>query len=340
MPILFLLSSLGAVNGVLIGLYLLLKNNNKAANLYLGGLLLALSLRIAKTVYYSFSEQVDFLILQLGLSACAFIGPFYFLYTKSIWRKASKVNTPDLILLGSIALLVIIIGVIFPYRSRPEIWNEYIVYGIYTIWSGFCLFGLLNVYSILKSTKFRPTNWSKGQQHLVFITLAILIINITYQLALFGWYTYLWGAIVFSLGIYYLIGNFLVMTKIPSQQTTNLTVPDAAEKLMELNRFMIQEKPFLNQKLKMENLAELSGMNKHTLSKLLNQEYKHGFAHYVKTYRIEEAKQLIQNRPELSLEGIGFEAGFSSKSSFFEAFKTLTGSTPSEYRKTLDPIAQ
>lgn len=340
MPILFLLSSLGAINGVLIGLYLLLKNNNKPGNIYLGGLLLALSLRIGKTVYYAFNQEIDLLILQLGLSACAFIGPFFFLYTKSIKRKASKIAVLDTAVLITMALLVIVFGLIYPYRTRPDVWNKYMVYGIYTIWSGFSLLGLTNVYRILQPTQFKPANWSKPQQHLVIITIGLLSINITYQLALFGWYTYLWGALVFSFGIYYLLGNLLVKAKFTTQQASNQTLPNASKMLLKLNQFMVQDKPYLNQKLKMESLAELAGMNKHTLSKLLNQEYKLGFAHYIKAYRIEEAKQLIQNRPELSLEGIGFEAGFSSKSSFFEAFKTLTGVTPSEFRKSLELVVQ
>ena len=97
---------------------------------------------------------------------------------------------------------------------------------------------------------------------------------------------------------------------------------------------MEEQKPFTNQKLKLDDLAVQAGLSKHILSKLLNEEYQYGFAHYVKEFRVMEAKQLISIRDELSLEGIGFEAGFSSKSSFFETFKKITNVTPSEYRKT------
>ena len=48
-----------------------------------------------------------------------------------------------------------------------------------------------------------------------------------------------------------------------------------------------------------------------------------------------EAKDLIKSRDELSLEGIGYEAGFNSKSAFFEAFKKVTGQTPAAFKKAL-----
>ncbi|MEO1257041.1 MAG: helix-turn-helix domain-containing protein, partial [Bacteroidota bacterium] len=70
------------------------------------------------------------------------------------------------------------------------------------------------------------------------------------------------------------------------------------------------------------------------LSQTLNEAYS-GYTQYIKTFRIEEAKSLIKNRPDLSLEGIGYEAGFKSKSVFFESFKKQVGVTPSTFKKQL-----
>ena len=38
----------------------------------------------------------------------------------------------------------------------------------------------------------------------------------------------------------------------------------------------------------------------------------------------------------LSMDGIGKKAGFSTRSNFYNAFKTETGMTPSEYLETLN----
>ena len=49
--------------------------------------------------------------------------------------------------------------------------------------------------------------------------------------------------------------------------------------------------------------------------------------------RIQYASKLLDagQADELSMDGIGKKAGFSTRSNFYNAFKTETGMTPSEY---------
>ncbi|MEM9895037.1 MAG: helix-turn-helix domain-containing protein [Bacteroidota bacterium] len=73
-------------------------------------------------------------------------------------------------------------------------------------------------------------------------------------------------------------------------------------------------------------------ISRHALSQAMNETYSFGYNHYIKKYRIAEAKRLIVTRPDLSLEGIGYEAGFRSKSVFFESFKRHVGCTPASFK--------
>ncbi|MEM9858038.1 MAG: AraC family transcriptional regulator, partial [Bacteroidota bacterium] len=74
--LLFFFSALGAFNGLVIGLYFLLVAKPRAAsNYFLGLLLLALSIRIGKSVIYYFNPDLAGIYLQLGISGCLFIGP-------------------------------------------------------------------------------------------------------------------------------------------------------------------------------------------------------------------------------------------------------------------------
>lgn len=140
--ILFILASVGVVNGLALTGFIWLKKEKSIAELYFSGLVLMLCIRIGKSIYYYFAEEIDLLILQLGLSACIFIGPFFFLFAKAALQKATKPPKKDLWLLFILAISITGVGTIFPYRSFPEIWNGKIVLGIYLVWLFFVLAGL------------------------------------------------------------------------------------------------------------------------------------------------------------------------------------------------------
>jgi AraC-like DNA-binding protein len=57
------------------------------------------------------------------------------------------------------------------------------------------------------------------------------------------------------------------------------------------------------------------------------------FTAYRTTLRVEHAKELLSagSADTLSIDGIGSQSGFPSRSSFYASFKTETGMTPSQY---------
>lgn len=332
--VLFLLASLGVINGVLLSAFLIAKSQSRITNVYFAGLLLALSIRIGKSVIYYFHGPVDLLILQVGLSACAFIGPFFYLYTKSLHHQYKFYRVADVLLLIIILLTIVAIGVAFPYRTQPHIWNGYIVYFIYVVWALFTIGGLYYAYKILNVAIRGKQKITNFHVQVIVIVLAVLVINLTYQMALYVGFTYIWGAIIFTFAMYLLLGRSLITNKPFSLKNTEGPIVNAASLMEELNLLMAQKKPFINNKLRLEDLAAALEVNRGKLSRLLNEEYGQGFAHYVNCHRIQEAKNLIKTRPELTLEGIGYEAGFNSKSSFFETFKKITGLTPAQYKKS------
>ena len=102
-----------------------------------------------------------------------------------------------------------------------------------------------------------------------------------------------------------------------------------------LQQLMISKKPYINNDLTLEDLAEMINVNRNILSHVINDYYKINFFNFVNNFRIEEAANMFK-KPEynnLSIEGIAKTVGFNSKSVFNPAFKKQTGQTPSEYRK-------
>ncbi len=334
MSLLFLLASLGAVNGSLVGLYLIVKKSRTVVESYFGGLLLALSIRIGKSVFFYFSPDVDRLILQIGLSACIFIGPFFYLYSKALQRQEQNFKREDILLLLLFLVSILVVGLLFPYPNYPEIWNGYIIYGIYAVWLFFTLLGLYYNGKMLERVILQPQAMNQNQQYVAAISLAMLFITVTYQAALYVGFTYIWGALIFSFAFYYLVGRVFLTHKSVTPQPAARPLENGSALLHQVNRLMESEKLYTNQKLKLDELAAQADIPKHILSRVLNEVYTSGFSHYIKEYRVKEAQRLITTRHDLSLEGIGYEAGFNSKSAFFEAFKKIANCTPAEYKKS------
>jgi AraC-like DNA-binding protein len=100
--------------------------------------------------------------------------------------------------------------------------------------------------------------------------------------------------------------------------------------------FFDKEKPYLNPDLNLQRLSEQLDIPKHHLTEVLNTEIGKNFFQFVNAYRIESVKQALAEKNNLySIEAIGYDCGFSSKSSFFTVFKKATGLTPMQYKQSL-----
>lgn len=164
MNFLFLFASLGVVNGTLVAFYLLIKRKT-ISKVYFGALILTWCLRIGKSIAHYFSQNTDKLILQILLSACVFIGPFFYLYLKSL-RKGSQLSlTKDITLLIILLILVLVVGIIFPYRAFPSYWNAEIVPVIYGIWGIFILLGILELKQILQAELSSENRLKREKKH-------------------------------------------------------------------------------------------------------------------------------------------------------------------------------
>jgi len=333
---LFLFASLGVINGILLSVYLFAKKDRRIVDIYFGGLILSLCIRIGKSVLAHFDEHMDKLILQIGLSACLFIGPLFYLYARSLQQNELSAKKKDIALLIVLAIAVIIVGILMPYRTEPEFWNTYIIKVIYLIWALFLVMGLFQTRSVFAKLFTSPSQLKEDETYILGIALSVVFITITYQTALWiKGFTYMWGSIIFSISFYYLAGRKILGKKAITPKTTTLPPLENGKALLrQVQSLMVKEKPYLDPKLKLDQLATQAGISRHLLSQLLNEEYKHGFSYFVREHRVNEAKRLIEVRHELSLEGIGFEAGFNSKSAFFEAFKKATNLTPAAYKKS------
>lgn len=108
-------------------------------------------------------------------------------------------------------------------------------------------------------------------------------------------------------------------------------------KIIELKKYMVEEKPYLEATLTINDLSNKLNIPVRDLSLLINHNLNQHFFDFVNSYRIKKAMEILTdpNKKELTVLEVLYEVGFNSKSSFNTAFKNYTGLTPTEYRQKL-----
>lgn len=104
----------------------------------------------------------------------------------------------------------------------------------------------------------------------------------------------------------------------------------------ELHALMEQQKAYINPSLTLPKLSQLVRCPINHLSQVINAGFGMSFFDYLNSYRIEEAKRLLEryDDPTRSILSVAFDVGFNSNSAFYSAFKRLCGQTPAEYRRS------
>jgi AraC-like DNA-binding protein len=101
----------------------------------------------------------------------------------------------------------------------------------------------------------------------------------------------------------------------------------------QLSHLLETEQVYLEADLSLPALAQRAGLSTHELSYVLNEGFGVNFFQFINAYRVAEAQRLLASaqHQHLSMVGIAFEAGFSSKTTFNTTFKKATGLTPSQF---------
>lgn len=341
-PVLFFICGLGVFNGFLVAIYFLFFNRERRVQNFLFGLLvLFLSMRIGKSLYVIFTpkEERDITLIQIGLSACFLIGVSLFYYIKSSLENRKEFPLKWKVNFMFLTTIVVVFGLIFPYEYAKGLWNSYIVYIIYFVWGVYILASGFILKETFKKLINKSEKCTTSELWLIWVYIANSLIFIAYLIGMF--YLYLIGTITFSIVFYVLLIFFLskknrdvIFKDIPEKYASKKIVETEAEDLLEkLNELITAEALYKNTNIKISDIAKEINITPHKLSQLLNDNLGKSFAAFMNEYRIEEAKKLLQERKELTLEAVGFEAGFSSKSNFYATFKKIVGLTPSQFQK-------
>lgn len=111
--------------------------------------------------------------------------------------------------------------------------------------------------------------------------------------------------------------------------------PDAPALREALERWMDDEKPYTNPDFRLIDLQQVLPLNRTYLSQFIHNEYGCSFYQFVNRYRIEEAKRLKLEKPNLKEADVAALCGFSSASVFSRTFTTITGLQPKKWHKKI-----
>lgn len=327
---------MGIFNGFVLAWYIIMNKKLKTEIHYFFSLvLLALSLKIASTILYTFDVNSNRLMLQVGCLSSLLIGPSLYFYTRKLMNLDAKNWKIHYI---PIFILTILSFLFFPYDSYVHFWNEYLILVIYIHWFIYIIFTGLEVLSAFKKLKsvfnLNTKIWS------VVFYLGNLLIFGAQAFIFFTADHYIIG------GVFYTILFYLLLCLIAFQKKDRWNIlygksvkyfgksivsKKGNDDLKKIQDLMINDKLYKNSKLKLKDLSKETGLPSHYLSQLINEKCGKSFSLFVNEFRVEEAIKMIKSNTSFSLEGIGYESGFNSKSNFYYYFKKLKGTSPNKF---------
>lgn len=126
--------------------------------------------------------------------------------------------------------------------------------------------------------------------------------------------------------------NRIIQKKYNSSTLTNSAAKSLSEKL---TQYMVEEKPYRNNELKVGNLAKMLEVSPHHLSQVINEQHHKSFNQFINEYRLDEASSMLRSKAfkDTYIISIAYQVGFNNKTTFNSAFKAYTGMSPSKYRK-------
>ncbi|WP_299462432.1 helix-turn-helix transcriptional regulator [uncultured Microscilla sp.] len=333
--ILLVLSSLGVLESIFFGLYLLtIQGERKLANRLLSILIFALALRIGKSVLLYFSDDLPDHIRNFGLGAKLAIGPALYLYVRAFieqqrfrFRAVYLLHFVPFFIYALIAAYVSNHTAFAPYRF---ILLQFFIY---------LILALGHWRQALQSSSLQPheLRWVRN------LTLGIFLVWLSYTLHYVRVLPYyITGALMYSIVVYGLIyvalkrNSLFVVTPAPEKYKNSKIAQDKSQDLLEqILTFFDTEQPFLDPGLTLDKVAQKLHLAPRTVSQVINEQRQQNFSDFINTYRIGQAQVLLRDARyhQHTIASIAYESGFNSLSAFNTAFKKNTQTTPSAFRK-------
>jgi len=358
----------GAIQALFLFLVLIIKKNNRIANRYLSLYLIFAALDLFELYLGARGFTGSAQPYRLSIIPYSYIfAPSMFLYIALLTARINTFSKKHLMLYAPFVIIFIINIILFITFNlhnlpQPAIYTNIIING-----SGLIFEAILYTLSLLMLQKYisRLKEYFSDidSLRLLFIRagLVVLILSVPF---IFLPFTH--GhvrheheipdiiAILTGLGLVFGIAFLAILqpeifnrirliekavpqdekASQPKYEKLRLPALKEDEYVKKLQAHMCENKPYLDENLTLQNLADELSLSTHHLSMILNIHFRQNFYNFVNSYRINDVKQKLIH-PDYSDQNIltiAYDSGFNSKSTFNTMFKKFTGKPPKEYR--------
>ena len=111
-------------------------------------------------------------------------------------------------------------------------------------------------------------------------------------------------------------------------------VPESYTEFIERVDNWIKTDGYVQQGLTIKELSEILYTNRTYLSAYIKTTYKMTFREWITSLRLEYAKNILKEHPEINIQKLAESSGFLSQSNFIKLFSEKEGCTPAKWKKS------
>jgi AraC-like DNA-binding protein len=301
-------------------------HNKKAAG-FMGALLFLSLIGLQISHYLYLQNMYDFIKSSTYVAILFLVAPSFYFYTKPLLKDDERFEWTFILHFLPVALAFIL-----PYKIAFLV--AFVVGSLYLLWLAKA------IYALKKHRKnFQSELAALSVVFVIAVTVAVfgLLMPFFSDKMFFSLYTSAIGVAFFLVAIVVTYKPQISVNVSEAAKETysvsTLTQVDCSKKLSDLERLMNQDLLFQQNNLDLQTVASQLDLSTHQLSELINTSLGKSFSRYLREKRISFAQKSLVEQPKASVLSLGIEAGFSSQSNFYEAFKEIVGTTPAKFRK-------
>lgn len=361
--IVFIAQILASAQGVVVGGYLLVASKRSKPTFLLGICLFLFSLAIVPAILKNLNiwEEIGF-FKWFPFRNIWLLSPIFFLYTQrvSIFKKSNSAYW--MFVPGLLLVIIKPFTALFPENLFGlENFNRDMSQLFFFTGHFYCFFiGFLNikyidahiveVNEVFSSVYMKELKWARTFVYfgllLCATSILVLIFSVGYnwlrlplvlaQLIAVYWLSF-YGTkqhnvqrVLTNAAEYGLVLRPRATIKKPKKEDKEL-----GEVMVRLQELFQEKKPYSDPELTIVDVSVALNVHPKIISKAINSLTGKNFNRFVNSFRINRAKVLLKDTTmkNITIDGVGREVGFQSKSSFYGAFKTMVETTPLEYQK-------